>query len=839
MPHSPIQMIGRKILNYTVISSIGKGGMGEVFLAKDETIKRYVAIKTLVYNSEIKDVTRQRFIVEANTLHALSHPNIVSFLHLHEDEFGLYLILEYVEGQKLNDYIDSKKGAIDEELAVNLMHQILDAIKHVHDKGFVHRDIKPSNIIVKSDNTIKVIDFGISKTDNNFNQGNTLDDNSATNHNLTKHGAQIGTIIYMSPEQVAGTPIDHRSDIYSLGVTFYHMLTGRNPYSDITNTYIISDKIVREPLANPQKVNPNVPDYLCKAVEKATNKLPKDRFQNCEEFKVAITKEKKRRFLLWNWKCISKISVIGLAVISAILLVLNYFITAPVKSEIELLPVKIAGKYAFVNRGGEIKIKPQFISANLFYDGLALVDIGTEKPKYGFINESGAFVIKAQYQDATSFSEGFALVINEEGKPMAIDKNGNIKFTSEANTITIFQEGLAAFSIKNSNSGDVLYGFMDTNGKTVIEPQYRNVSLFHDGVACAQLVVDKNGDANSIENCWILIDKTGKPINSKKFGRLNYLENGLSIVNQAGKYGVINKEGNFIIPANYEKLKHDQDLFIYLSGGKYGWLDAKGNKLNSEQFDDVGYFGNAELAPVKIGAKWGFINKEGDIKINPQFDSVYVFNGGYSPVWSGGKIGFIDLDGKYIVNPQFETVSSDYESFKKINLPIRRFVSSNFCDAESIVSQLNFNAPRGYDIKSTTYDDILVKKGWQSRDFAILASSESYLDYFNLGQEVNGSLWFFGTPNERKLKDTGNKFYKYVNEYNGKKLPDSYRYKISIIDCKDKFISALNKQLIADGYLLDNNGVYRNADRYVKFTSFQNTTNSKVDELIIDFGVIR
>ena len=214
MPDAPIQMIGRKILNYTVISSIGKGGMGEVFLAKDETIKRKVAIKTLLNSSNKNEVIRERFINEAKTLGEFSHPNIVSFLHFHEDEYGMYLILEYIEGQKLNEYIDSKKGAIDEELAVDLMCQILDAIKHVHDKGFIHRDIKPSNIIVKSDNTIKVIDFGLSKIFKN------------SDHTMFN---KCGTPYYIAPEVLNGY-YDEKCDIWSSGCVLYEMITLKPPF---------------------------------------------------------------------------------------------------------------------------------------------------------------------------------------------------------------------------------------------------------------------------------------------------------------------------------------------------------------------------------------------------------------------------------------------------------------------------------------------------------------------------------------------------------------------------------------------------------------------------------
>jgi len=269
-------MIGKTILNYEIKSLIGSGGMGSVYLAEHIQMHRKVAIKVLLpqfmANSEIKI----RFKNEASTLAHLQHPNIVGLYDYLEDESGLYLVMEYVEGKQLDDFIRYETGPLPESRAVPLMMAILNAFSYAHQKGIVHRDIKPANILVTSNDSVKILDFGIARI---VGDGN---------NNLTKTGTQMGTIFYMSPEQVQGKKADIRSDIYSLGVTFYQMLTGLNPYEGLTTEYEVYTKIVQEALPAPQEIYPGVPKYLSDILEKALDKNPDNRFQSCEEFLNAI-----------------------------------------------------------------------------------------------------------------------------------------------------------------------------------------------------------------------------------------------------------------------------------------------------------------------------------------------------------------------------------------------------------------------------------------------------------------------------------------------------------------------------------------------------------------------
>ena len=271
-------MIGKKILNYEIKKLLGEGGMGNVYLAEHTQLGRKVAIKSLHQQLVKNDGLRMRFKNEAATMAHLQHPKIVALYDYVEEEDGLFLVMEYVEGLPLDEYIREKSGPIPSETAVPMMIQILEAFSYAHNKGIVHRDIKPSNILITDNGEIKILDFGIAKM------------MSEAGNKLTKTGTQMGTVFYMSPEQVQGKEVDLRSDIYSLGVTFYQMLTGISPYDGLTTEYEVYSKIVTEPLPTASYIYPGVPDYLDKVILKATAKNKEDRFQTCEEFSKTLSK---------------------------------------------------------------------------------------------------------------------------------------------------------------------------------------------------------------------------------------------------------------------------------------------------------------------------------------------------------------------------------------------------------------------------------------------------------------------------------------------------------------------------------------------------------------------
>ncbi len=263
---------------YEIISTLGEGGMGTVYLAKHRRIDRYVAIKMLHANLARNPLIRERFKNEAALLAKLSHPNIVTLYDYEEHPHGLYLIMEYVKGIDLASYL-KQHGPIPFAEARNYMNQILDAFGYAHKMGIIHRDIKPSNIVITEEKKIKILDFGIAKI--------TTDPNASQ---LTRPGARIGTLMYMSPEQVKGEEPTIQSDIYALGITFFQMLTAAYPYDPSKlSEYEISVKIVQENLLeDPYHPYSKVPETLREALAKAIAKDPKERYESCEAFRNAL-----------------------------------------------------------------------------------------------------------------------------------------------------------------------------------------------------------------------------------------------------------------------------------------------------------------------------------------------------------------------------------------------------------------------------------------------------------------------------------------------------------------------------------------------------------------------
>lgn len=271
-------MIGEQILNYKLIALLGEGGMGSVYVGSHVQLGRKSAIKILHPNLVKNMMIRERFKNEASTLANLKHPNIVGLYDYLENEKGLFLIMEYVQGKPLDNYIQTVSGAINEPLVVHFFSQILDGFQYAHTQGVVHRDIKPSNLIITPENEVKILDFGIAKI---------LDNNDSKS--LTQDGTRMGTVLYMSPEQVTGVPVDNRSDIYSLGVTLFQAITGRCPYEEEGNTeFTIFSEIVHNPLPRANTFYPNVSPQMQVIIDKATAKNPNDRFQSCIEFKQAL-----------------------------------------------------------------------------------------------------------------------------------------------------------------------------------------------------------------------------------------------------------------------------------------------------------------------------------------------------------------------------------------------------------------------------------------------------------------------------------------------------------------------------------------------------------------------
>ena len=258
---------------YKIISKIGVGGMADVFKGEDTLLGRPVAVKILHSNFAGDDDFVARFKCEAQAAGKLSHPNIVSMYDVGFDQGYHYIVMEYIEGETLKEYI-TRHERLSIDNAVKFTIAIAEGLEHAHAMGIVHCDIKPHNVLITKQGRIKVTDFGIARA---MNAGTTM---MYTN-------SIMGSAHYLSPEQASGKPVNGSTDIYSLGAVLYEMLTGRVPYEGET-PISVALKHVRERLIPPTRYNPSIPTLLEAAVIKALAKRPEDRFSNITEMIAAL-----------------------------------------------------------------------------------------------------------------------------------------------------------------------------------------------------------------------------------------------------------------------------------------------------------------------------------------------------------------------------------------------------------------------------------------------------------------------------------------------------------------------------------------------------------------------
>jgi len=265
--------------NFTIENKIGSGNMGDVFLANDNRLDRKVAIKHLKLPYETPKENEEfilRFKREAKAIARLTHPNIVSIFDVGEENNQHYMVMEYVIGNNLEKIIKTIKE-INLDLILSIAIQSCNALEYAHENNVIHRDIKPANIILTDKNIVKVTDFGIARLD------------SVEEKKITLAGDILGSIAYISPEQLFNaSQVDSRTDIYSLGITLYELITGQLPFLP-DNIAVFVSKIMSEIPVSPYKINSKIPKELSDIIDKSINKKPEERFENITEMKLELT----------------------------------------------------------------------------------------------------------------------------------------------------------------------------------------------------------------------------------------------------------------------------------------------------------------------------------------------------------------------------------------------------------------------------------------------------------------------------------------------------------------------------------------------------------------------
>ena len=277
-PQPQPDLTGRTLGDFHILRKLGAGGMGQVYLARQTSLKRDVALKLLRNELNENLTALARFEAEAQAVAKLNHPNIVHIHQIGETDSLRYMVLEYVEGRNLRDYL-ARKGPPDLPVTLSVMRQVALALQKAHEEGIVHRDIKPENILVTRKVEVKVTDFGLSR----FFSG------EAPATNLTQSGVTLGTPLYMSPEQVQGHTVDNRSDIYSFGVTCYHLLAGEPPFRG-ASAFDVALKHVQEQPRPLSDLRPDLPPDVCAMIHKMMAKNPDDRFQSAKDILRELVK---------------------------------------------------------------------------------------------------------------------------------------------------------------------------------------------------------------------------------------------------------------------------------------------------------------------------------------------------------------------------------------------------------------------------------------------------------------------------------------------------------------------------------------------------------------------
>ncbi len=252
---------------YEILKRIGSGGMADVYMAKDQKLNRNVAVKVLKREYVDDEKFLKKFQIEAQAVASLTHPNIVNIYDVGAENGVNYIVMELAGGITLKEYI-KKKGYLSPQETVDVSIQIASAISHAHNHHIIHRDIKPQNILISEDGMIKVTDFGIAK--------------AANTNTVTSTATAMGSVHYISPEQAKGRFCDEKSDIYSLGITMYEMITGKVPF-DHENGVTIALMHLQNDIVPPSEIKEGIPDSLEKIILKCVMKKPEERYQTAEE----------------------------------------------------------------------------------------------------------------------------------------------------------------------------------------------------------------------------------------------------------------------------------------------------------------------------------------------------------------------------------------------------------------------------------------------------------------------------------------------------------------------------------------------------------------------------
>src|SRR5512143_1640586 len=276
-------LVGRTLGPYRVLESLGSGGMGHVYVAEDTRLERRVALKVLPPDMAEHPDKLARFQREAKAVASLSHPGIVTLLTPLDEADGVrFLTMELVEGETLTKSIPARGFPIERFLSLAI--GLTDAVSAAHRQGILHRDLKPENVMLTPDGRLKVLDFGLAKLRFDTPDEGDADRTMRETKSVTQDGRIVGTVAYMSPEQAQGLPVDHRSDIFTLGILLYEMATGERTVRGSTNLSVLSS-ILKDTPRPASELRDDIPKPLARMIQRALEKRPEDRYQSASDLR--------------------------------------------------------------------------------------------------------------------------------------------------------------------------------------------------------------------------------------------------------------------------------------------------------------------------------------------------------------------------------------------------------------------------------------------------------------------------------------------------------------------------------------------------------------------------
>ena len=630
-------MEGKTINGFTLQRRLGIGGMAEVWYAENRIGKK-AAVKILLPNLCADENVKSRFLTEAEVTVKLDHPNIRQVLDCGEIDGRPAIVMEYLEGEDLKARMKRGQRFTDEELK-KWWNQLVSALNYTHQRGIVHRDIKPGNIFVDREGNIKLLDFGIAKVRESISK--------------TQTGQKLGTLMYMSPEQVKDSKhIDYRTDIYSLAVTFVHLITGKKPYdSDTSSDFEISEQIVYKPLdlsglstewryfltpyLNKEasrrpalrnfELKPNAIDQdyedegtLVEGTSKPQAK-PVSNLQSNGQKQVESKKPNEKK----KWPWLVATGVVAVAVILSLMLNGSKNYARPFSEGLAF--AQINGKVGYINKVGDMVVTlPQCDMGFDFHDGLAAVR-DKKSYKWGYIDKTGRQIVSYQYSNADDFSEGLAHVCTPEGEHFFIDKTGKrvVSFsydTSSSSGFSVgdFHEGVAVVWCGWRSPE---YFLINKIGEIVLELPYYHVESegFHEGLAVALNEYREH----------VFINTSGQQVMSlPQYDLVFGFSDGLALVGVAAE-------------------KHFDGSYD-IENIKCGYIDQSGTEIIRPQYSSAWDFSEG-LAVVGINGKYGYIDKTGNVVIPLQFDSAQDFSEGLACVRKNNKCFFIDKSGNIVI----------------------------------------------------------------------------------------------------------------------------------------------------------------------------------------------